>query len=243
MLAVIRRNAQHMSHLIEDLLRLSRLGHRAIPAGRRGRHARGGRDRAGRDPRAHPELVIDLRPRRAADRDRKRRAAPSGLDQPARQCGEVLATEAGRGRRGRGTRRGRRAPLHGHRSRAPASIRGTQTSSSRCSSVSTARADFEGTGVGPRAGAANRRAPRRSRVGRRSARDRRDLRLRPPGARPADRPLEHRRERVPPPARRPRDGAHCAIRTRHESSRTASLRLARSQARDASPTSDARTRP
>lgn len=30
MLAVIRRNAQHMGHLIEDLLRLSRLGHRAI---------------------------------------------------------------------------------------------------------------------------------------------------------------------------------------------------------------------
>ena len=30
MLAVIRRNAQHMSHLIEDLLRLSRLGHRAL---------------------------------------------------------------------------------------------------------------------------------------------------------------------------------------------------------------------
>lgn len=28
--AVIRRNAQHMSHLVEDLLRLSRLGHRAI---------------------------------------------------------------------------------------------------------------------------------------------------------------------------------------------------------------------
>lgn len=30
MLATVRRNAQHMSHLIEDLLRLSRLGHRAI---------------------------------------------------------------------------------------------------------------------------------------------------------------------------------------------------------------------
>lgn len=30
MLAVIRRNAQHMGHLIEDLLRLSRLGHRAL---------------------------------------------------------------------------------------------------------------------------------------------------------------------------------------------------------------------
>ncbi|MFO0740722.1 MAG: ATP-binding protein [Labilithrix sp.] len=30
MLATVRRNAQHMSHLIEDLLRLSRLGHRAL---------------------------------------------------------------------------------------------------------------------------------------------------------------------------------------------------------------------
>jgi len=30
MLAVIRKNAQHMSRLVEDLLRLSRLGHRAI---------------------------------------------------------------------------------------------------------------------------------------------------------------------------------------------------------------------
>lgn len=30
LLAAVRRNAQHMSHLIEDLLRLSRLGHRAL---------------------------------------------------------------------------------------------------------------------------------------------------------------------------------------------------------------------
>lgn len=30
MLGTVRRNAQHMSHLIEDLLRLSRLGHRAL---------------------------------------------------------------------------------------------------------------------------------------------------------------------------------------------------------------------
>ena len=30
MLATVRRNAQHMSHLIEDLLRLSRLGHKAL---------------------------------------------------------------------------------------------------------------------------------------------------------------------------------------------------------------------